>query len=177
MPRRPETGRGDPVIEMALWTGAVALMALLLLLVPLGLPGTWLMVGVLVVGLVAGRVAWTTLLVLVALVALAEVAEFLLVRHSSLRYGGSSRAFWGAVAGGLIGVVVGVPVPVVGSLVAGVGGTFLGAGLVAMWEERHVASAARVGWGAVVGRALSAAVKIGAGLVVLVVGGAALLAG
>lgn len=163
------------MIEMVLSTGAVAIMALLLLFVPLGLPGTWLMLGVLLIGLAAGRVAWTTLLLLVAVVALAEVAEFLLVRHTSLRYGGSGRAFWGAVAGGLGGVLVGVPVPVFGSLVAGVAGTFLGAALVALWEERRVADAARVGWGAVVGRALSAAVKVAAGLVVLVVGGAALL--
>lgn len=164
------------MLEMVLWSGTVVLMALLLLLVPLGLPGTWLMIAVLVVGLVAGRVAWTTLLLLVGVAALAEVAEFLLVRQASLRYGGSNRAFWGAIAGGLAGVLIGVPVPVVGSLVAGVGGTFAGATLVALWEERAPGDAARVGWGAVVGRAISAAVKVGAGLVVLVVGGAALLA-
>lgn len=165
------------MIEMVLWTGAVALMALLLLAVPLGLPGSWLMLAVLLVGLVAGRVGWLTFVGLVLLVGGAEIVEFLLVRRTSLRYGGSSRAFWGAVAGGLAGVAVGVPVPLVGSLLAGLAGTFLGAAAVALWEERRAGPAARIGWGALVGRALSAVVKTGAGVVVLVVGGTDLLTG
>ena len=35
--------------------------------------------------------------------------------HFARRYGGSKRAGWGALAGGLIGAVVGVPVPIIGS--------------------------------------------------------------
>lgn len=165
------------MIEMALWSGAVALMAVFLLAVPLGLPGTWLMLGVLLVGLVAGRVSWLTFVGLALLVGGAEVVEFFLVRHTSLRYGGSPRAFWGAVAGGLVGVAIGVPVPLVGSLLAGLAGTFFGAAGVALWDERRAGPAARVGWGALVGRALSAVVKTGTGIVVLVVGGTDLLTG
>lgn len=165
------------MIEMVLWTAAVAFMVILLFLIPLGLPGTWGMLAVLLAGLVAGRVGLWTFLALLALVALAEVAEFLLVRHAAVRYGGSSRAFWGAIAGGLVGVFVGFPVPVIGSLAAGIAGTFAGAMTVGLWELRDTADAARVGWGAVVGRGLSAGVKVGAGLVVLIVGGTALLAG
>ena len=157
------------MLEMVLWSGSVVLMALLLLLVPLGLPGTWLMIAVLTVGLVAGRVAWTTLLLLVGVVALAELAEFLLVRRASMRYGGSNRAFWGAIGGGIIGAVVGTPVPVVGSLVGILIGTFAGAVVVAWMESRDAGGAVRVGWGAVLGRAAAAAVKTGAGLVVLLV--------
>lgn len=165
------------MLEMVLWSAAVGLMAVLLLLVPLGFPGTWLMLGVLLVGLVAGRVGWDTLLGLALLVGAAELAEFLLVRHTSHRYGGSRRAFWGAVLGGLVGVTVGIPIPLFGSLLAGLFGTFVGAASVALWEERSAAPAARIGWGALVGRALSALVKSGAGIVVLIVGGTDLLTG
>lgn len=165
------------MIAMVLWTASVGVMILALFLIPLGLPGTWLMLAVLLAGLVAGRVAWWTFLILLTLVALAEVGEFLLVREASLRYGGSSKAVWGAIAGGLLGVVIGAPVPVVGTLAAGIAGTFLGAMAVGLWERHEPADAARVGWGAVVGRGLSAVVKVGTGLVVLIVGGTALLAG
>jgi len=42
-------------------------------------------------------------------------------------------------------------------------------------ETRAAGSAARVGWGAVLGRAVSVALKSAVGIVILVVGGAALL--
>lgn len=154
----------------------LAAMAAGLFMVPLGLPGNWLMLAVLAVGTVAGRVDPLTLAILAGVVAAAELAEFLLVRSASARYGGSSRAFWGAIVGGLVGVAVGAPIPVVGSLAAGVAGTFLGAAAVTLWRTRRPGEAARVGWGAVVGRALSAAVKTAAAIAVLVTGAAALLA-
>ncbi len=153
----------------------LVLMAACLLLVPLGLPGTWLMLIVPVVGALTGHVAWATLAGLFALVAAAELAEWVLVRRISARYGGSGRAFWGAILGGLVGAALGLPVPIVGSVVAGVLGTFLGATLVSLWETRHGPSAARVGWGAVLGRAASTALKSSVGLVVLVVSAITLL--
>lgn len=155
----------------------IFVMAVCLLLVPLGLPGTWLMLSVVAVGAVLGAVALETLGALALLVAAAELAEWLLVKVFSARYGGSNRAFWGAIAGGLAGVLVGMPVPVLGALLAGVLGTFLGAATATWLETRAFQSAARVGWGAVLGRAFSAAVKTAAGIIVLVVGGGALLVG
>lgn len=163
-------------METALAIAGLLVMTVCLVLVPLGLPGTWLMLLVVATGAVAGEVGLWTLAGLLLLVAAAETAEFFMVKALSERYGGSNRAFWGALAGGLIGVVVGAPVPVAGSLVAGVLGTFAGATAVAFWETREARSAARVGWGAVLGRAGAAAVKVAAGVVVLAVGGTALLA-
>lgn len=162
-------------METVLGAVGVAIMGLALLTVPLGIPGTWIMLAVVGVGAVFGQVGWVTLAGLGALLLAAEGAEFLLVRSLALRHGGSSGAFWGAVAGGLVGVMVGAPVPVVGSLLAGVVGTFVGAFAVSLWRTREAGAAARVGWGAVLGRAASAAVKTAAGVVVLVVGGGALL--
>lgn len=160
-----------------LGVAALLVMAGALLLVPLGLPGGWIMLAVVGVGAATGEVGWATVGLLAAVLALAEAAEYLLVRAFSLRYGGSGGAFWGALVGGLVGVAVGAPVPVVGSLLAGVAGTFLGAAAVSWWRNREARGAARVGWGAVLGRAASAAVKTAAGVVVLVVGGGALFLG
>lgn len=153
----------------------VPLLALCLLLVPLGLPGVWLMVALLGAGALLGEVGWTVVLVALALAAVAEAMEWWLVARLNLRYGGSRPAFWGAVVGGLVGVVVGVPVPLVGSVVAGFIGTFVGAALVTLYGTRDAVSAGRVGWGALLGRMVAAVVKVGAGVVILVMGAAALL--
>lgn len=153
----------------------LAVMAACLLLVPLGLPGTWLMLLVVGTGALLGEVTLGTLALLVGVAALGEAAEFLLVKKFSERYGASRRAFWGALLGGLVGIALGAPVPVVGSLLAGLLGTFVGAVAVALWEGHPGWGAVRSGWGAVLGRAAAVAVKTGAGVVVLVVGGGALL--
>ena len=105
----------------------------------------------------------------------AEAVEYLLVQRHNLRYGGSGRAFWGAIAGGIVGVMVGLPVPVVGSLIAGFLGTFAGAALVTFMETRKLDSASRVGWGVLLGRMWAAAVKTAAGVAILVMGAAAFL--
>lgn len=162
----------DPAIPIAL---AIVGMALCLLLVPLGLPGVWLMIGILTVGTAFDEVAPWLLLLLVGVAGAAELGEYLLVKRTSERFGASRKAFWGAIAGGIVGVVVGVPVPLVGPLLAGLAGTFLGAAAVALWETRELRAAGRIGWGALLGRILAAALKTGAGLFVLVVGSTALL--
>lgn len=155
----------------------IPLLALGLLLVPLGLPGLWLMVGVLAVGALLGEVGWLVVVTALALSAVAEILEYWLVARLNLRYGGSRGAFWGALVGGLIGVVVGMPIPVVGSVVAGFLGSFAGAALVTLWTTSDAWSAGRVGWGVLLGRVLAAVVKVGTGVVILVMGAAALLVG
>ena len=154
---------------------AILVMAACLLLVPLGIPGVWLMLAVLAVGAFLGEVGPLLLAVLAGLAALAEVGEFLLVKRLSARYGGSSRAFWGAIAGGLVGAVIGTPLPLAGSVAGAFLGSFGGALAVALWETRRIRAAARVGWGAVLGRVGAAALKTAVGFVVLLAGGAALL--
>lgn len=156
-------------------TLTIVAMAACLLLVPLGLPGVWIMIGILTVATALDEVAWWVLLGLVGLAGLAELAEYALVKRTAERYGGSRKAFWGAIAGGFVGVVVGFPVAVIGPLVAGMVGTFLGAAAVALWETRELRAARRIGWGALVGRILAAGLKTAAGLAILLVGATSLL--
>lgn len=146
-----------------------------LFLIPLGLPGIWVMVAAVGVGVLLGEVAPGVLVLAALLAGAAEVLEFLLVKRLAERYGGSRLAFWGAILGGIAGVMVGLPLPVVGPVLAGLIGTFLGAGLLTLWETGEATRAGRAGWGAILGRAASAAVKVAAGLVILVVGSGSLM--
>ena len=156
---------------------ATLVMFVALFLIPLGLPGLWIMVAVVAAGAVLGHVGPAAVIITIALAGVAELLELLIVRNMSLRYGGSSRAFWGAVIGGVIGLVLGFPVPVVGPVIAGILGSFVGATALTLWETRDLAGATRVGWGVVLARVFAAVVKVAAAIVILVVGGTAWVVG
>lgn len=156
----------------------LALAAVLLgglLVIPLGLPGLWVMVAAVAAGWLAGGVGAAVLWTCLVLAGLAELGEWALLRKLSLRFGGSPRAFWGAIAGGFLGLFVGLPVPLIGPLVTSAVGTFAGAAAVTYWESRGAAAAGRVGAGAVFGRALSVVLKAGAGVAILALGVSALV--
>lgn len=168
------TPGADREIVLAL---GVVIMIGALFVIPLGFPGIWIMIGILVIGTALDEVAWWLLLFLVLVGIAAELVEWVIVKQTSARYGASNKAFWGAIAGGLIGVLIGLPIPVVGPLVAGLLGTFLGAAIVAWWQTRRLRTASRAAWGAVLGRAFAAAFKTAAGIVILVLGAASLILG
>ncbi len=66
--------------------------------------------------------------------------------------------------------MIGVPVAIIGSVIGAFLGSFIGAALFEYTYSRHAGVATRAGWGAVVGRAAGAAVKIALGLIIAVVG-------
>ncbi len=103
-----------------------------LVLVPLGLPGLWIMVaGIVGYGwLTAFRsVGVATIAIVVGLAFLGEVIEAWLGFRFARTFGGSRRSAWGALVGGIVGAVMGVPVPVVGSVIGAFVGSFAGAAL------------------------------------------------
>ena len=171
----------EPGVESlvaALAENLVFLLVMLagLFIIPFGLPGLWLMIGVVAFGAFAGKIAWWTLVLLVILGIVAEVLEFFAVKKMSDRHGGSRLAFVGAILGGFAGALIGAPVFLVGPVIAGVIGTFAGAALVTAWEQRSLGPAARrVGMGAALGRAAAVAIKVAVAFVVLVVGMTALI--
>jgi uncharacterized protein len=143
-----------------------------LLLIPLGLPGLWVMVGaILLYGWLSDfrslSVALIAIVVAVALIG--EIVESWLGFRFAKRYGGSSRSGWGALIGGIVGAIVGVPVPVIGSVIGAFLGSFVGAALFEWSASRRLGVATRAGWGSVVGRAAAAAVKIALGVVIAVI--------
>ncbi|HSU12635.1 DUF456 domain-containing protein [Longimicrobium sp.] len=155
---------------------AFALLALAqvvgLLLVPLGLPGTWLQVAA--IGVFAyvtrwGASGWTVFGVALLLAIVAEVIEFVLGGRFARKYGGSRRAGWGAILGGLIGAFVGIPIPVIGSVIGAFIGAFVGAAVLEMTKNPEMRGAMRVGWGAFLGRLAAVAMKSAVSIVIGVI--------
>lgn len=143
-----------------------------LLLVPLGLPGLWLMLGA---GLLywvlvpAGGIGLVTFLIACALVVAAETLEFTIAGSYARKFGGSKRASWGAILGGIVGAIVGVPIPFLGSVIGAFVGSFVGAfaGELTVRAETR-GDPAKVATGALLGRAVATAVKSAIGVVVAV---------
>jgi uncharacterized protein YqgC (DUF456 family) len=151
----------------------VAAILISLFLVPIGLPGTWLMIGAAIAFdylSPSARVGWIAIGVALVLAFMAEVFEWTLSARYAKKYGGSKRAGWGAFLGGLIGAFVGVPVPIIGSMIGAFVGAFAGA-LIAEYTHRDATAgtATRVATGALVGRAAATALKMAIAFVIAVI--------
>ena len=159
--------------------GDLVLLALLIIallvglaLIPFGLPGLWLMVAALVGYAALGgfqQIGLGTLVVAVLIAGGAEAAEAWLGFRLTKRYGASSRAAWGAIIGGLAGAVLGTPIPIIGNVVGAFVGAFVGAVLLEYMARADRRGALAAGWGALLGRAAGAAVKIAAGLIIAII--------
>jgi uncharacterized protein len=147
-----------------------------LALVAFGLPGTWLMVAS------AMLVAWwqwdhhmfspVTLVIIVAMAAAGEVAEFALCSVGAARAGGGFRAALAALGGGLAGSVAGtfvIPLPLLGTLIGGAAGAAAGALYFSMAKGVDMQRSLRVGLAAGTGRLAGTAVKLAIAVVVWLV--------
>ena len=141
-----------------------------LFIIPLGLPGTWVMLaaGVGYSILVPNSIGWFTLVGVTIIAIIAEVVEFTLAGQYARKYGGSRRASWGAIIGGTVGAIVGVPIPIIGSIIGAFAGAFLGALVFEYSRGSGAEVSTRVAWGALIGRAVAAAMKVGAGIAISV---------
>jgi len=123
-----------------------------LVLIPLGLPGLWvILLGILGYGWLTDFQTLSAVFigVMLGLAILAEVFEAWVGFRFAQRYGGSSRAGWGALVGGLVGA-------------------FVGAAVFEYTRVRRLEGSAKAGWGAVLGRAAAAAGKMAVGIVMVV---------
>ncbi len=142
-------------------------------LIPLGLPGLWvILVGLLGYGWLTDFASVSTTMILVALglAFVGEILEAWIGYRMTRRYGGSKRAGWGALAGGIVGAVLGLPVPLLGSVLGAFVGSFIGAALFEYTYSRGTGTAMGAGWGAVLGRAAAAGLKMGFGFVIGLMG-------
>lgn len=148
-----------------------------------GLPGNWLVIGA------AAAYAWFvpaesrldvglwTLLGLTAVALLGEGVEFLAGAMGAKKAGGSRRsavlALLGSMAGGLFGLTVGLPIPIVGSIAAALVfaglGALGGAVLGEQWKGRPLDHSLRVGESAFWGRILGTFGKTAMGALMIVV--------
>jgi uncharacterized protein YqgC (DUF456 family) len=151
--------------------GIILLAAILLLslfIIPLGLPGTWVMLaaGVGYSILVPNSIGWVTLVGVTVIAVIAEIVEFTLAGTYARKYGGSRRASWGAIIGGTVGAIVGVPVPIIGSIIGAFVGAFLGALVFEYSRGSGAQASTRVATGALIGKAVASAMKVGAGIAI-----------
>jgi len=104
---------------------------------------------------------WTVVGVFLGLSAALEAFDFFAGNLGISRRGGSARAGWAALGGGLVGMILGgfSPLPIIGSLL----GMLIGSFLFAFWVERrrlqHDTQAAHIAWGAVWARLMIMFVK------------------
>ncbi|HWA99876.1 MAG TPA: DUF456 domain-containing protein [Pirellulales bacterium] len=172
-------------LEITLYV--VALFAGLALTI-LNLPGNWLIVGasLLYAWLMRDDARWDLSMTLVAVLAglaiVGELVETLAAAQGAKQLGGSRRAALLAIAGSIVGAIVGtgmVPVPVVGTLAGACVGAALGALGGELWKGRPLAHSWRVGAAAFRGRLVGWTVKsvIAAAMVVIALAGVALASG
>ena len=141
-----------------------------ILLIPLGLPGTWVMLGAAVAyaAMTHESIGWVSIVIVGVLAIIGEILEFMLAGRYARRYGGSKRAGWGAMVGGVVGAFAGIPLPVIGSMIGSFLGAFAGALLFELAGGVSAGPAAKVATGALLGRVTAAALKVGIGFVMAV---------
>ncbi len=151
-------------MELLLLTAVIVIS---LVLVVFGLPGLWIMIASAVcyrILLPDHPISWFTIVAITILAIIAEVFEFTLTGKYARKYGGSRRAGWGAIIGGFIGMMVGIPIPVIGSVIGAFAGSFAGAFIAEIsGGKSNTAGATRVATGALVGRVVATAMKVGIG--------------
>lgn len=150
----------------ALLLAAICLVSLFM--IPLGLPGTWVMLaaGVGYSILVPNSIGMFALIGTTALAVVAEVLEFTLSAKYTRKYGGSRRAGWGAIIGGTVGAIIGVPIFIIGSIIGAFIGAFLGALAFEYSRGSGAQVSTRAAWGALVGRAVASALKVAFGVAI-----------
>lgn len=158
------------------WVYYVLLLVLLLtgwLLNILGLPGLWLMLlSHVCFGLATGwgnYVGWESVIAIFVLCVLAEIVEFVAGAAGSAKAGGTKRGMIGAIVGGLIGGLVGtglIPIPVLGTIIGAVAGSFIGAAGIERMIDSDSRRAIDIGIGAAKGRFWGIVIKSGFGVVI-----------
>lgn len=138
-----------------------------IMIIPLGLPGTWLILGVAVgyAALTHESIGWINIVIIAVFAIVGEILEFMLAGRYARKYGGSKRAGWGAIVGGMVGAFAGIPIPIVGSMIGAFIGAFAGALLFELAGGTRAGPAAKVATGALLGRVVAAAMKVGIGFV------------
>ncbi len=160
------------IIEIIALVAVIVVCLVGLLLVPIGLPGTFM---IFVAALIYNLMTWSmalsfkTLAIVLGIAVFGEILEYYIGIKSAKRHGASKAGIVGAIIGGIIGVIVGVPVFLIGSLLGLFIGAFLGAFIVEFFIEEDVVKAFNAGIGAFKGRFGAIMVKFLLGIVMIIV--------
>ena len=145
------------LLILATGTGLVAAV--------LTLPGIWLIVLAAILFAVVtdfAHLGYITLIGIFLLGIAAEAVEFVAGGAGAKAAGGSNRSIVGALIGGLIGGIIGtfIPLPILGTLIGIVAGTFFGAAALERTKGSSLAKVRAVAEGATKGRILGTLLKL-----------------
>ena len=148
------------------------LLILALFLIILSLPGTWVILGL--TGLWAAFVDGPDFtprffIILAALAAAGEIAEFFAGHFGAKKFGGSNKGSVGGIIGAIIGAIFCAPFLFgLGALLGALAGGFLGCWLVERNRGMPNKEALRAAFGATLGRFGGFMIKLGVGITMLV---------
>jgi len=138
-----------------------------------GFPGTFLILGdVIIYSWITGfeKIGLKIIIALVFISLLAETMDFFLGIAVARRYGSSKTGVALSIIGGIVGAIVMVPIllglgAIIGVFLGGFAGAFLGEYL----EQKKLKPALRAGYGALIGRIVGTLVKGSLAIVMVVI--------
>jgi uncharacterized protein YqgC (DUF456 family) len=151
--------------EILLFFGMVAG----LITIPFGFPGTFIILGCILVYAIAtdfsGAVGVTFFVVLAVMTLIAETADNWLTAIGARRYGASTGSIWLSFLGGLLGAIfIGGPAALIFGPLGPVAGGFIGAFIIVvayeLYREKSMHEALRAGWGSFLGRMAGIVLKL-----------------
>lgn len=142
-----------------------------LILIPLGLPGTFVIVaGAALAGLVSGWkiISLVWVLSFLGLAIGGELLDFVISAVGVKSFGASGQSMTGAFLGSILGAIVGLPLPLIGNVIGAFVGGFLGALVVELMVTENLRRALKGGFGAFLGKVFGSLVKVAIGTMMLV---------
>ncbi len=140
--------------------------------IPVGLPGTFLIAGnALMYGWFTdfSELTGWVIVALFAIAVFAEVLEFVIGAGTAGKFGASRAGMTGAIIGGIAGAILATPLlPILGTLLGAFAGAFAGATAFEFASSRDMDKALRVGVGAFLGSVASKLTKIAAAVAMVV---------
>ena len=140
-------------------------MAIAVISIFFSLPGNFILFAIaLIYGLITHfeTLGWKTYLIIALLVAIGEIMEYLATVYGVIKFGkGSKETTVGAIIGGIVGALLGVPFFFgLGALPGAVMGVFAGAFLMDLAYQKEPQQAFRSGLGALFGRVAALFIKV-----------------
>ncbi len=126
-----------------------------IVIIPFGIPGTFLIVGnVLVYAWLTNfvEITWSFIGLLALIATIVEVIEFFLGAATASKFGASKMGMFGAIVGGFVGAVLGTSImPLIGTLMGAFAGAFAGTAIFEYMRSSDLQKSLQAGFGAFLG--------------------------